>query len=187
MISSYKTIFLLSGLAYSGKSTVANYISSKLKIRSFSLGSALKKVMVEISNLFGQPMKYEDLFDAEKKIKYRKQMQTLGTDILRNMLDKDIFNNALKNEISQTILNKESFIIDDIRFKNEYEFWTKYAEDNGYNCISIRITRNKTSLSESEKQHISEQLEGINFMFEIENNDTLGNLFTSTDLILLNY
>lgn len=163
-----KTIYLISGLAGSGKSTVGTFISETLGIQNFSLSDSLKEIMVDISNLFGQKLKLEDLYDVVEKTKYRKQMQILGTDILRNKIDEDVFNKLLEKKVDKT----KSFVIDDLRFINEYEYWKDFAKKYNYEVKTFNISRPSTTLRIDESNHISENLKGIDFDFVIFNNGT---------------
>ena len=176
-----KTLFLISGLAGSGKSTIANYIMQKFDIKKYSLGDVLKEALVEVGNLFNDPITLSDLYDAKKKKQYRHHMQAFGTDILRKYFGDDIFNIALEKRVD----NQKSFIIDDIRFKNEYDYWVNYAEKYNYKLITLRVIRQENSLKENEKVHISEQLLGVGFMELINNDGSKDELYKQIDEILL--
>lgn len=177
-----KTVYLLSGIAGSGKTTAAKYISEKFNIKIYSMATPLKESMVEISKLFGQNITLDDLSDPERKKKYRHQLQILGTDILRNKFDLDIFNRALEKRIDKT----KSFIIDDNRFSNEYYYWKNFASVNNYKFCTIRIIREEaSSLTGSEKSHPSEQLTDLPYDNLIINNSSKEDLYKKVDEIII--
>lgn len=177
-----KTAYLISGIAGSGKSTIGKYIAEKCSANVYSVADPLKIAMVEISNLFGQPMTIDELYDPEKKLKYRSQIQALGTDIMRKHFGNDIFNIALARTVDST----KSFVIDDIRFENEMNFWLKFARQHDFETKTIRVVRNSTTLSETEKAHSSEKLNGIVYEYFIENNSSKEDLFKQVDDMLKN-
>lgn len=178
-----KILLLISGLAGSGKSTIANYIMQKFDIKKYSLGDVLKETLVEVSNLFNDPITLSDLYNTKKKQQYRHHMQIFGTDILRKYFGDDIFNVALEKRVD----NSKSFIIDDVRFKNEYDYWVNYAKTYNYKLITLRVIRKQNSLKENEKIHISEQLLGVGFMELIDNEGSKDELYKQIDEIILNY
>ena len=108
-------------------------------------------------------------------------MQAFGTDILRKYFGDDIFNIALEKRVD----NSKSFIIDDIRFKNEYDYWVNYSKKYSYKLITLRVIRKQNSLKENEKVHISEQLLGVGFMELINNDGSKDELYKQIDAILL--
>ena len=171
-----KTLFLISGLAGSGKSTIANYIMQKFDIKKYSLGDVLKEALVEVGNLFNDPITLSDLYDTKKKKQYRHHMQAFGTDILRKYFGDDIFNIALEKRVD----NLKSF-------KNEYDYWVNYSEKYNYKLITLRVIRNQNSLKENEKIHISEQLLGVGFMELINNDGSKDELYKQIDTILLKF
>lgn len=178
------TLYLISGCAGSGKSTISKYISEKLHIPRYALADSLKEALVDISKLFDQPIRLSDLYDYREKQVYRHKMQVLGTDILRKYFDDNIFCRALKNKL----IVKQSFIIDDIRFRNEFIYWVKFAKDYGFFLKTLRVIRfTKNSLDFEEQQHSSEQLLDFKCRNIIYNESSLKKLYEGVDKFLKDY
>lgn len=176
---------LIVGKAGSGKSTIAKYISDKYHFKTFSLGDYVKKFLVETSELLGNPIDIHDLYDINKKDKYRHQMQYIATELCRNYFGCNCWCKLLLEKIKQS--KEINVIIDDIRFINEMIFFTKNQND----IITIKITKSAqmpNSCQNDDLNHISEtELEHINCMYNIINNSTLDDLYKKIDDIMKKY
>ncbi len=172
---------LLIGKAGSGKSTVAKHLINKYHLKKYSLGDAVKSMTVDILNLCNIPVKLNDLYNTTKKKQYRKYMQQIGTDICQKYFGKTCWCDILKTKINNDRCT--NFIIDDIRFKTEYNYW--YDDDT----ISIKLIRNQAYLyntHNAEAMHQSEtEMESIKCDYTINNDDiTLDELFKHIDEII---
>lgn len=190
---------LIIGHINSGKSTVSNYLKSK-GFKIYSLGDGVKQFIVDMyailhqldSNI--QPINLNDLYDRDKKEIYRKHMQLISTELLRSFFGDDIWVNYLKRklikprktsvDLLETLknnspsptrspgLNDEYIVIDDIRFKNEYEL---LKDDE---TISIKITRP----TEIKTNH--EEIDLIETDYVVNNNQNLDELFKQINKII---
>lgn len=118
----------ITGKIGSGKTTMVNYILNEfpeLKFKKLSFAGKIKEIAT-------------DLFEMDPLNKNRELMIQIGTKIRE--IDPDIF---VKHLIKQT-LNNDNYLIDDLRFLNEY----KILKDNGWFLIKININ------SESQKNRL---------------------------------
>lgn len=154
----------IAGRKGSGKSTVATFLGGVLNGRSVIQGFA-HPMKLTLYNLFNVDNKYfEDPLCKEKiipgfNISGRKVMQLMGTEFLRNMVDKDFFIKVKASFIEETKQLTDIFIIDDVRFNNEAE-WIR--ENNGH-IIHVYNTSKDAAVEEAarviagEDTHSSEQ------------------------------
>jgi adenylate kinase family enzyme len=165
---------ILLGHINSGKTTVANYIAQKYNYNHYALGDGVKVFIVDLFKILHKldhnidEIELKDLYDRSKKEKYRQCMQLISTDLVRKYFGEDIWINFLKNKV------KEPYVIDDIRFKEEYEFFKD-------NSISIKIKRP----DELNMNHISEHdVDDIKTDYTIINDSDLESLYYKIDCIL---
>jgi hypothetical protein len=127
------TVIGLTGLAGSGKSTVAKYLVEKHGFTLLSFAGPLKKMLrtlnpylvpSPISGIDEEPLRLNDLFAvmSETELKkssagaeYRRLLQTLGTDCIR-AVDPDFWVNAAMAQMSDP---QGLYVFDDVRFPNE--------------------------------------------------------------------
>ncbi len=116
-------------------------------------------------------------------ISVRELLQKIGTDCLRNNLHKNVWVNALFNNVSKD----RNIIITDVRFLNEME---SIKNRNG---ITIRINKHfkEESLTENiflkkTEEHPSEkELDNETFDYTINNNKTIKKLINKVKKILI--
>ena len=163
-------IYVIAGKARHGKDTIALYIKEfyekeGLKVINLAYGSYIKEYAKKISN-----------WDGNEETKPRKLLQELGTDIIRNKIDKDLFVRRLCEDIRVYDYYFDVATISDARFPNEME-WPKKNFDN---VINIRIIRDgyDSVLSEKEQKHLTEvALDEYNsYDYVIHNDGTLDDL-----------
>lgn len=112
------------------------------------------------------------------KIKYtpRLLMKHIGTTLFRDQLIPDIHVNMLFNEYNEN----SNWIIDDLRFRNEYDRVKKY------NGVTIYVKR-----GEDEIDHVEGQLLESDFDYVIDNNGDISDLISKVkkvyDEIQVNY
>lgn len=164
-----KKIILISGKAENGKTTAAEILRDKLK----SLG-----YRVEITR-YAYYLK--DLatrycgWDGKKSAQGRELLQQLGTNIIREKLNKPNFHVGRICEDIEICQNYVDYvIIDDARFPNEIYYPKAMFGDS---VVSVRVNRLQpgtnnepynSSLTDEQKQHISEvALDNFRFDFEI--------------------
>ena len=168
---------ILIGHINSGKTTCANYLTNIYKYNKYSLGDGVKKFIVDLYKILHKldnnisEINIEDLYKRDVKENYRQHMQLLSTDLIRNYFGDNVWIDYLKTSISNY-----PFIIDDIRFKNEFETFK-----NIENTISIRITRD----DEIKSNHISEHdIDNIETDYTIVNNGSLTQLYSKLSTII---
>ena len=142
-----KQIFLISGLAESGKDSVAKFMSDKLDGKTIIVHNAdyLKYIAQQYMG-----------WDGNKDDSGRTLLQWLGTDKIRLSMQRPLYWIERSCDIIEILSSKfDYFIIPDTRFKNEiYYPKARFPEF----VTSIRIIRldYKNKLSEKQRMHISE-------------------------------
>ncbi len=125
----------LTGLAASGKSTVANYLVEQHGFTRLSFAAPLKKMLRTLdpylssdfdSELYRLSELTEDYNETELKSlfpEYRRLLQVLGTDCIR-AIDEGFWVNAAAHQITNWVQGK--YVFDDTRFPNEAKLITDY-------------------------------------------------------------
>ena len=127
------------------------------------------------------PITYEHLNDRKTKEKLRPYLQAIGSDIMRNMVHPDIWTERTHNIIQKKCSEMDrreftAFIIDDIRYQNELEFFKRHycytvslllkkpdtPTENADGSYIERFNMEK-DVHESENQEIT-----ANFMYEVD-------------------
>lgn len=166
----------LTGYAQSGKSTVAEYLSSNHSYDRVSFASRLKGMLG-----LGLGLTLDELYGARKDLPCehllgvtpRHAMQTLGTEWGRNMIHPDLWCSMTLEDIKHN--NPACVVIDDVRFANETELIRKAG---GW---IIRINRNITSASvHSSETSIDQIIPDIH----IYNHTGIGNLYMNIDELM---
>lgn len=180
-----KKIIFISGKKRSGKGTVAKMLkkilinadeilfSSLVKQwtkEDFSiLIKALNKIFKE-NNLSQYVTTNKHWGNGEKSLISRLLLQIYGTNIFRNRIDSNFWIKKIEEKIIKS--NKNVFIISDVRFPNEIEYFAK----RDFDVFTIRVERqgiNNKDEHESEKALDNYK----NFDVIIENNSTKKELF----------
>ena len=161
-------IFVIAGKARHGKDTVAGYIKDyyeNKKVINLAYGSYIKEYAKKISD-----------WDGSDETKPRELLQELGTEVIRQKIDKDFFVKRICEDILVYSYYFDIITISDARFPNELE-WPKNNFDN---VINIRVIRDgyDSVLSEKEQKHLTEvALDEYNsYDYVIHNNGTLSDL-----------
>lgn len=184
------------------KALVDNY---NVQPRIISLGANVKRVFIEMASLFeltteeyhdvstvddnGEsvikrvytgkrvPITDEHIADRQTKESMRKYLQTIGSDIMRNMIHKDIWTLSAHEKIKQICDEYDKndhpvIIIDDIRYQNELDYFKRHF------CYTISILLHKSDNSEYDQNdcvvdrndmHESETQEiNANFVYEVD-------------------
>ena len=182
-------IIAISGKKRSGKDTVADYLCQKYNFVKQCFADPLKQA---VAILFD--WKLEDLYNENKDLKddfwkiiRRKPLQTFGTELMRQNLQKYVPELGWVKDNFWVLRwmkeydrkNPERVVIPDARFINEIELIRlKYPDE----FFSIRINRN----IQSNDIHLSEiSLDQYDkFDFIIDNNSTFEHLFQQVDNIM---
>jgi len=142
-------IFLISGRARNGKGTVSKILKEKLENKNFKVCEI--QVM---RTLKGYLKDYFD-WDGSEDTKPRKMLQQIGTDIIREKMNKPYFHiDRLTEDINILSNFFNVFIVNDIRLPLEIET----IKERFSNVISINVTRSDyiSPLETSEQVHITE-------------------------------
>lgn len=161
-------IYVICGKARHGKDTTALAIKnaySDKKVINLSYGSYIKEFAKNISD-----------WDGSEETKPRELLQHLGTEVIRNNIDKDFFIKRLCNDIRVYSYYFDVITISDARFPDEVVTPKKLFDD----VITIKVVRDnfETSLSDEEQKHSTETaLDGFNdYDYVIENNGSIDEL-----------
>ena len=161
-------IYVICGKARHGKDTTALAIKkaySDKKVINLSYGSYIKEFAKNISD-----------WDGSEETKPRELLQHLGTEVIRNNIDKDFFIKRLCNDIRVYSYYFDVITISDARFPDEVFTPKKLFDD----VITIKVVRDnfETSLSDEEQKHSTETaLDGFNdYDYVIENNGSIDEL-----------
>ena len=139
-------IYVISGKARHGKDTTAIAIKKAYKnkkVINLAYGSYIKEYAKNISN-----------WDGSEETKPRELLQNLGTDVIRDKIDKDFFVKRLCDDIRVYSFYFDVITISDARFPNEIEFPKKIFKD----VISIKVERPnfESNLTDKQLKHPSE-------------------------------
>ena len=162
-------IFLISGRARNGKGTVSKILKEKLEDKNFKVCEiqVMRTLKGYLKDYFG--------WDGREDTKPRKQLQQIGTDIIREKLNKPYFHiDRLTEDINILSNFFNVFIVSDIRLPLEIET----IKERFSNVISINVTREDyvSPLEVSEQVHITELAlnDYKSFDYEIVNSSVEG-------------
>ncbi len=171
-------IFLLAGKARTGKDTVAteivNYYENKnKKVVRLGFSDYIKNYAMKITN-----------WDGRDETKPRELLQTIGTDIVREKINKDFFINRLCEDIVVYSYFFDVIVISGGRFPNELDIPKSKFKD----VFIIKVERPgfENNLTEKQKKHITEHaLDNYqNYDYLLENDGNTENLILKTRKIL---
>lgn len=167
------TIYLLAGKARSGKDTIMTMIKQYYETQNkavVQLGYAdyIKDYAMKITN-----------WDGKDETKPRELLQIIGTDIIRNQIDKDFFIKRICEDITVYKYFFDVIIISGARFPNEIDIPKKLFKE--VKAINVERPNFTNELTEKEKRHITEHgLESYNnYDYTIINDGDLEKLKTS--------
>lgn len=165
-------LYIIAGKAKSGKTTFGNCLREELKAVGYN------PTVTQITfPLYGYAENYFD-WDSRSGVKPREFLQKMGTDIIKEKLGKKTF---LLDRLSEDIeiLDEffDTFIITDVRFKEEIE----YFKNKGFDITTIKLVRNNydDELTEEQKDHITEKAlddyDDFDYIVENESIESLKN------------
>ena len=161
-------IFVISGKAETGKNKVATllkeiYEQKNKKTVNVAYASYLKEYAKNILN-----------WDGNEESKPRDFLQYLGIDIIKNQIDNKMLIRRIIEDIKVYSNYFDVVTISDARFKEEIEDIKNIFHD----VITIHILEKENSLTEVQKNHITEiALDGYqNYDYEISNKGTVEEL-----------
>lgn len=161
-------LILIGGRARSGKDTFADYLYDELvkedkKVCKIQISQYIKYYATKY---FG--------WDGSEETKPRDLLQHLGTEIIRNKIDKYFHINRLVQDIKVLSYYYDYFIVSDVRLPEEIEIPKREFED----VVSIKLKRESDELNDAQKLHITEVgLDNYDdFDYVIDNSSTLDDL-----------
>ena len=161
-------IFVIGGKASSGKTTFGEYLREELKDYSY------KPCVMHITEpLYSYARNYFE-YDEQTDKKPREFLQKMGTEIIKEKLNKKYFLLDRLSEDIEILSNFfDTFIITDARLISEFEEFKKTYP----NVVSIKLEREHydDNLSFEEREHITEtEIDTYNaFDYVIENKGIL--------------
>ena len=185
----------LMGKISAGKTTSADFLTAKYGYIEYSFATPLKDAcrnlfLLTNDQLYGSKKELPDnrWFDCTP----RKILQYVGTDLLRDNMDKimpglgkNIFIHIAKLWYEETIKTNPNanIVISDVRFQNEVEFL------HSIGGIVVKINRNQDEILSKSSSHSSEiELDKItNYDKIIDNNDNIEYLFQELSKIHREY
>jgi cytidylate kinase len=189
----------------SGKSTIAERLSSRWGVRRLSFAGALKRAVAfmiaaeeimrslpavsmdynDIMNSSNYRHHFEAMHDVEMKKRYRLIMQGYGTDLRRGE-DSETWVRIMRDEISQTCRHNgviaqltnqaNTVVIDDVRFPNE----ASMVASMGGKLIRVRRGGTVGSAPHESEAHLND----LPFDFTIDNNTTVNALHAAVDEVV---
>ena len=173
-----KKIFIISGKARHGKNTVADlikeyYENQNLKVINDSYAYYIKDYAKRISN-----------WDGNENTKPRELLQQLGTNLIRQNIDRLFFINRMIEDLKVFSYFYDIITISDGRFEEELDL----IKNKFDNVILIKVDRPNfdNGLTQEQKNHPTEtSLDNYNkFDYIIENDSTIENLKEKVNQIL---
>lgn len=141
-------IYLISGKARNGKSTVGEFIKEEYerkgkKVCEIGYGSYIKYYA---KTYFG--------WDGKEESKPRSLLQELGTEIIRKKIDPMFHVNRIMEDIKVLSYFYDIAVISDVR--EPIEIITPKNEFDDVVSINVKRTNFETELSEKEQKHFTE-------------------------------
>lgn len=170
----------------SGKSTVAEYLHQKSDYTRLSFAEPLKRMIAVLLNAYGiveERIVYY-LYDSKGKSEVipeigktsRYLFQTLGTEWGRNLVNRDLWVNAVKTRIEQA---STSTVTDDVRFETELVL---YAQPNRY---LVKIVRPDAPTPENAAHESNRVFPDHMFDYVVINDGTLDDLYKSVTEVIV--
>lgn len=172
-------LILLTGKIGSGKTTVSNYLQYKYKLPKYALGDKVKEYCRDILNsCHNTNIPLSNFYDRDIKENYRNEMCNLS-QIVKNYFGDNIWTQCLANQINP----KSVTIIEDIRFKHEYNYFKQH-----FNCVLVRIIRhNQVNSIHTTNINITNSetdMDNIESNYTIFNSSDLRTLYSKVDVII---
>lgn len=173
-----KTIILISGKMRSGKNTFSSFLkdlfNKEFKTTEMAFADDLKLFCYEKFDGLNKAMNYTyKNWDTFKDDVTRAILQSVGTNIMQEYVDKDFWIKKLIAKLDD--LEKDIFLITDLRYEHELERVAEWAEKNQHKIYTIRINSARLQKEHSKKleEHTSETAldDYPNFSYIVENNE----------------
>lgn len=163
-------IYLIAGLARSGKDTVKDIIME------FCNEKNIKSIAIQFAFYIKHYAKMISDWDGNEKNKPRELLQFLGTEFIRNKIDDNFFINRVCEDVMVYSNFFDVIIINDARLKKEItELKGKF---NSVKTIHVKRPNFLNDLTKEQSHHRTEtELENYNdYDFVVENAGTIEDL-----------
>lgn len=141
-------VFIISGKARSGKSTVSELI------KKYYENIGLKTIVLAYARYIKMYAQDVSEWDGSDETKPRELLQFLGTEIIRNKINQEFFVKRIVDDIKIYSHFMDVAIISDARFVDEIEYPKNHFKDT----VTINIVKPNlvTDLTDKQQQHASE-------------------------------
>lgn len=170
------------GKKYHGKDTIADYLCQNYNFTKLTLAEPLKDICKTLFQFTDQQLNSElkDVIDLRYGVTPRKIMQYIGTDILRNDIQR-IIPNIQQNLWVNILINKiksleGNIVISDVRCENEI---LRIREEGG---IIIKVVR--PSVVNDDEHETEKNIDHFEGDYEVENENLL-DLYGKIDEIIM--
>lgn len=205
----------LGGKARAGKDTVANYLQLNYGFRVFGMSDALNDALEKLDPLIEaktpitlpdgaaltqRTMRYRTLVDlvgrdrAKNIPEVRRLLQTLGTDVVRKMVDEEAWTRLARERIEHLAnTGYDRVAVTGIRFENELEMIHAFENQIGNEtATSLFIDRDAPdvtrAMTQATSSHVSEHaLLAGDFAGRIKNDADLGSLYAKVDALMTSF
>lgn len=190
----------IGGLYRAGKDAVADHLVDRHGWVKMGMSDPLDKALLALNpwiqvlpeeplnkNKSAKFILYGDIrdklsyVDAKTILDVRRNLQMLGTEVGRNMIDPDLWVQMARDTAYGHLLNGQSVIITGIRYPNELAMINSFV-DSGQTWY---VTRPAKRGAKPTEQHSSEtSVSAEDFSVVIDNSGTLEDLYKSVDALL---
>lgn len=169
------------GKAGAGKDTVGDYLVEEYGFERIALADPIKRLVQDIFVLDDHTVHdreaREQPLDNWEGWTVRKLLQFIGTELFRENIDDSIWVKSLWYQIQNS---NKNFVVTDIRFPNELEFFVENGKDEFF---SLKVNRPGRDGSVGLTGHASEAYD-LDAEFVIENDKTFEDLYEKVDQIM---
>ncbi len=163
-------LVLFGGKANSGKDSSAAYLDKLYKEKG------LKVVNIQIAYYIKMYAKQIGNWDGSEETKPRDLLQRIGTDVIRETIDKDFFIKRILEDIEVYSHFFDVITISDVRFHREFDK-IKQRYNEAY-CVHVTRPNYVSRLTAKQKAHATEvEVDSYNgYDYELVNDSTLEDL-----------
>lgn len=164
------------GYARSGKDTVANYLNYKYGFVRHSFSKGVHEALMALDPIVETHYRYSDLIHtwgyegAKGNPEVRRLLQRMGTEVGRNLIDRDIWVKQVMREIKLNL--GQNHVITNVRYTNEA---TAVLDQGG---VLLKVTRLGVGPL---NDHDSERIPELHTLTELTNDGTLADLHRQVD------
>lgn len=171
------------GKAGAGKDTIGDYLVEKFAFKKISLADPIKRLVKDVFALDDHTV-YDRIAREQPLERWpewtvRKLLQFIGTELFRMQIDDSIWVKSLWYKIQDD--RENNYVVSDIRFANELDYFRKISEEGGFYCI--KVVRPGQNGMVGIQGHASESYD-LDGDFLINNDETIENLYNKIDNLM---